>query len=62
MTLGFTRQNLQYLLGPVQSVSAFFNRLCLQTETIDMEQRFYALNRALWVPGLQLYHPLGELL
>ncbi len=36
MTLGVhPAETLQYLLGPVQSVSAFFNRLCLQTEIID---------------------------
>jgi len=37
MTLGVhPAETLQYLLGPVQSVSAFFNRLCLQTEIIDV--------------------------
>ena len=37
MTLGVhPAESLQYLLGPVQSVSAFFNRLCLQTEIIDV--------------------------
>jgi UDP-N-acetyl-2-amino-2-deoxyglucuronate dehydrogenase len=36
MTLGVhPADTLQYLLGPVRSVSAFFNRLCLQTEIID---------------------------
>ena len=36
MTLGVhPAETLQYLLGSVQSVSAFFNRLCLQTEIID---------------------------
>jgi predicted dehydrogenase len=36
MTLGVhPAETLQYLLGPVQSVSAFFNRLCLKTEIID---------------------------
>ena len=36
MTLGVhPAETLQYLLGPVQSVSAFFNRLCLPTEIID---------------------------
>ena len=36
MTLGVhPADTLQYLLGPVQSVSAFFNRLCLDTEIID---------------------------
>ncbi len=36
MTLGVhPADTLQYLLGPVQTVSAFFNRLCLKTEIID---------------------------
>ena len=36
MTLGVhPADTLQYLLGPVRSVSAFFNRLCLKTEIID---------------------------
>jgi len=36
MTLGVhPAETLQYILGPVQSVSAFFNRLCLKTEIID---------------------------
>ena len=36
MTLGVhPAETLQYLLGPVRSVSAFFERLCLQTEIID---------------------------
>ena len=36
MTLGVhPADTLQYLLGPVRSVSAFFNRLCLRTEIID---------------------------
>ncbi len=37
MTLGVhPAETLQYLLGPVRSVSAFFNRLCLQAEIIDV--------------------------
>ncbi len=36
MTLGVhPADTLQYLLGPVQTVSAFFNRLVLKTEVID---------------------------
>jgi predicted dehydrogenase len=36
MTLGVhPAETLQYLLGPIQSASAFFNRLCLKTEIID---------------------------
>jgi predicted dehydrogenase len=36
MTLGVhPAETLQYLRGPVQSVSAFFDRLRLQTESID---------------------------
>jgi len=36
MTLGVhPADTLQYLAGPIQSVFAFFNRLCLQTEIID---------------------------
>jgi predicted dehydrogenase len=36
MTLGVhPAETLQYLLGPVGSVSAFFTRLCLKTEIID---------------------------
>jgi len=36
MTMGVhPADTLQYLLGPVQSVSAFFNRLCLKTEIQD---------------------------
>ncbi len=37
MTLGVhPAESVQYLLGPVESVSAFFNRLCLKTEIIDV--------------------------
>jgi len=37
MTLGVhPAETIQYLLGPIQSVSAFFNRLCLQAEIIDV--------------------------
>jgi predicted dehydrogenase len=37
MTMGVhPADTLQYLLGPVQSVSAFFNRLCLKTEIQDV--------------------------
>ena len=36
MTMGVhAADTLQYLLGPVESVSAFFKRLCLKTEIID---------------------------
>jgi len=37
MTLGVhPADTLQYLLGPIQSISAFFNRLCLNAEIIDV--------------------------
>jgi len=37
MTLGVhTADTLQYLLGPIQSVSAFLNRLCLSAEIMDV--------------------------
>lgn len=37
MTLGVhPADSVQYLLGPVETVSAFYNRLCLQTEIIDV--------------------------
>lgn len=36
MTMGVhAADTLQYLLGPVESVSAFFERLCLKTEIMD---------------------------